>query len=96
MEDDTFEWDDAKAAANVQKHGVTFSAARDVFEDPHRLIRRDIVHSSAEQRYYCIGRVDEGILTVRFTLRGYRVRIIGAGYWRKGRAEYEKENQIHG
>jgi uncharacterized protein len=33
MGDDAFEWDDAKAAANYAKHGVTFDAARDVFKD---------------------------------------------------------------
>lgn len=36
-----------------------------------------------------------GVLTVRFTYRQHRIRIIGAGYWRKGRAVYEAQNQIH-
>lgn len=36
-----------------------------------------------------------GILTVRFTYRGSVIRIFGAGYWRKGKAIYEHENQIH-
>ena len=38
---------------------------------------------------------DGGILTVRFTRRGEAIRIIGAGYWRKGKAIYEKENPLH-
>jgi uncharacterized protein len=33
MRDDTFEWDDAKAASNARKHGVTFDDAREVFGD---------------------------------------------------------------
>ncbi len=37
----------------------------------------------------------EGILTVRFTVRGERVRIIGAGYWRKGKDFHEKTNRLH-
>jgi len=42
-------------------------------------------HSSAEPRLFCIGRSRSGgILTVRFTYRGDCIRIIGAGYWRKG------------
>jgi len=35
-------------------------------------------------------------MTVRFTIRGDKVRIIGAGYWRRGKAFYEEANQLHG
>lgn len=38
--------------------------------------------------------IAEGILTVRFTYRARVIRIFGAGYWRKGKAIYEKENKI--
>ena len=34
-------------------------------------------------------------LTVRFTDRAATIRIIGARYWRKGKAIYDRENQIH-
>lgn len=44
-----------------------------------------------ERRYFCFGRVGDGVLTVRFTLRKGRMRIFGAGYWRKGKELYEKE-----
>jgi uncharacterized DUF497 family protein len=96
MDEEPFEWDPEKAAQNLRKHGVTFSDARMAFEDPLRLVQLDAVHSVGEQRYYCVGRVGNGVLTVRFTIRGQRVRIFGAGYWRKGRRQYEKANQIHG
>lgn len=95
-EDEPFEWDPRKAAENLRKHGVSFSEARLAFEDPRRLILRDAVHSAHEQRYYCVGRVGEGILTVRFTMRRDRFRVFGAGYWRKGKRQYEQANQIHG
>lgn len=36
-----------------------------------------------------------GIMTVRFTYRNNKIRIIGAGYWRKGKKLYEEENQIY-
>ena len=36
-----------------------------------------------------------GILTVRFTYRAGVIRIIVAGYWRKGKQIYERENQVH-
>ncbi len=45
-----------------------------------------------KDRHYCIGRVDEDIMTVRFTYRGNVVRIYGAGYWRKGRKIYEEQD----
>lgn len=61
------------------------------FLDPARLIAKDIEHSLDEQRYYCFGRVGYGILTVRFTMRGHKVRIFGAGYWRKGKKLYERK-----
>ena len=63
--------------------------------DPHRVIAEDLAHSGGETRYFCFGEVDAGILTVRFTYRGGVIRIIGAGYWRKGKAIYEHENKIH-
>ncbi len=90
----TFEWDDAKDAANRSKHGLSFDQAQEAFLDPRRVIARDLAHGGAEKRYYCFGRAGEGIATVRFTLRSSRIRIIGAGYWRKGKAAYEKANQI--
>ncbi len=88
-----FDWDEAKDAQNRKKHGVDFYSAQQAFDDPARVIARDEVHSAAETRYYCFGRVAARVLTVRFTLRGHAVRIIGAGYWRKGRKGYEKANQ---
>ena len=60
------------------------------------LIARDLGHSGEEDRFYCFGRLDEGIVTVRFTYRDEVIRIFGAGYWRKGKRIYERENQIHG
>ena len=90
-----FEWDDGKAAENERKHGISFVEAQRAFMDPKRVIARDLKHSAAEKRYYCMGRVDEGIVTVRFTFRGRTIRIIGAGYWRQGKKLYETQNQIH-
>lgn len=65
------------------------------FLDPRRVIARDLKHGGPEERYFCLGKVDEEILTVRFTYRGEAIRIIGAGYWRNGRKIYEEENSLH-
>jgi uncharacterized DUF497 family protein len=85
-----------KDQENQRKHGVAFAKAQFAFADPRRVIAEDLSHSSSETRYYCFGRVEGGVLTVRFTYRDDIVRIFGAGYWRRGKAIYERENQIHG
>ena len=90
-----FDWDPGKDAENQRKHGVPFARAQYAFADPHRVIAKDVSHSEAEERFYCFGEVDGGVLTVRFTYRTSVIRIIGAGYWRKGKAVYERENKIH-
>jgi len=90
-----FEWDSSKDQENQGKHGVSFAKAQFAFADPHRVIAVDQSHSLSEQRYYCFGWVEGGVLTVRFTYRDDVIRIFGAGYWRKGKQIYERENQIH-
>jgi uncharacterized DUF497 family protein len=95
MDRTRFEWDEAKNRQNQSKHGIQFGLAQFVFADPKRVILVDEEHSTEEQRFYCIGNVGTGIVTVRFTYRQNRIRLIGAGYWRKGKLIYEKQNQIH-
>ncbi len=95
MANTRFDWDADKDAENQQKHGVSFTRAQFAFADPQRVIAKDITHSQTEERFYCFGEVDGGVLTVRFTYRASVIRIIGAGYWRKGKVIYERENQIH-
>jgi len=90
-----FEWDASKDSENQTKHGIPFALAQHAFADPRRVIAEDSSHSAKEQRYFCFGHVAGGILTVRFTYRSGVIRIIGAGYWRKGKVIYERENQIH-
>lgn len=60
----------------------------------YRIIVEDLQHGE-EERFFCIGWINNGIMTVRFTMRGARIRIIGAGYWRKGKKLYEQENTLH-
>ncbi len=90
----SFEWDKSKNEENIKKHGINFQTAQYAFIDPKRVIAKDLIHSENEERYYCFGKVKGGVLTVRFTYRNSRIRIIGAGFWRKGKSIYEKQNQI--
>lgn len=92
MAEPSFEWDAAKDRANFGKHGVNFVQAQRAFFDPRRVIAEDLDHSDVEQRYFCFGMVDGGEMTVRFTYRNERIRIFGAGYWRKGKQIYEQQN----
>jgi len=91
-----FDWNPAKDRENQLKHGVAFAEAQLAFADPRCVIAEDLVHSEDEPRFFCFGRVGDGILTVRFTYRSDVIRILGAGYWRRGKQIYERENQIHG
>ena len=85
-----FEWDQKKNASNVEKHGVDFYDAQQAFLDRKRVIAEDIDHSHDEKRYFCFGKISGRVMTVRFTWRNNIIRIIGAGYWRKGKELYDK------
>ena len=88
----TFEWDSQREAENKAKHGVDFETAQYAFFDKCRLIVHDAKHSDLEERWFCIGKVKDRVLTVRFTYRGDVIRIFGAAEWRKWRKFYEKHN----
>jgi uncharacterized DUF497 family protein len=90
----SFEWDEEKNKANIEKHHVSFYEAQKAFLDSQRVILKDLNHSNEEARYFCLGKVEKHILTVRFITRNNSIRIFGAGYWRKGKKIYEKENKV--
>jgi hypothetical protein len=74
-----FEWDDAKAAANLRKHRVSFEEAAEVFYDPYALDDRDAEHSYDEGRFFVIGYSPVRMLYVVFVERRDNViRIISA------------------
>ena len=55
MSDLRFEWDPRKAAANLRKHGVSFSEAQTVFTDEHGVVIDDAEHSAEEDRFVLLG-----------------------------------------
>ncbi|MCH7882379.1 MAG: BrnT family toxin [Proteobacteria bacterium] len=75
---------------------MSFYEAQFAFLDNRRVIAKDRSHSKLEGRFYCFGanKDGSGILTVRFTYRNQRIRIFGAGYWRRGKKIYEQTNSI--
>ncbi|HME00531.1 MAG TPA: BrnT family toxin [Terriglobia bacterium] len=78
MVEDEFEWDAGKSESNLVKHGVSFEAARCVFDDAFACERCDLDSMPGEIRYVMTGRVNDIILTVVYTERGDRIRIISA------------------
>ena len=90
MQKAEFEWDPKKNQLNIEKHGVDFYDAQQAFLDKKRIIAEDLDHSHREKRYFCFGKISGRIMTVRFTWRNNIIRIIGAGYWRKGKKIYDE------
>jgi len=80
MRDAEFEWDDAKAAANALKHGVTFQEARRVFSDQQAFEFQDDRTNYGEDRFIRVGLAGGRLLVVAVvnTERDHRIRIISA------------------
>jgi uncharacterized DUF497 family protein len=90
-----FEWDPAKAIANLAKHGVTFEEALTVFMDPTARIHADPDHSEAERREIIVGHsIHQRLLLVSFAERGERVRLISARLaTKRERRDYEEKGK---
>lgn len=88
----TFEWNAEKALRNLAKHRVSFDEASTVFSDPLGRIVSDTRHSGGEERLVVIGRSSaQQLLTVMFTDRKNRIRIISARHvTRTERRQYEE------
>lgn len=73
-----FEYDSAKAALNIQKHGVSFADAEALFEDPLAVHKSD-PDAGGEERFIAIGLgAANQVLVVIYTLRGAAIRLISA------------------
>ena len=74
-----YEWDAAKAAENLRRHGIDFADSIAAIEDPNRLEEIDSRFEYGEQRMQVIGMAAGNILFVVTTLRGDKTcRIISA------------------
>jgi uncharacterized DUF497 family protein len=97
--DNDFEWDDDKADANFDKHGVLFELATEIFDDPLALTVPDLTHSEDEEREVTVGSTFfHHVLVVVHTTRESRTRIISARRaTRSERLRYmeKKDSYIH-
>jgi uncharacterized DUF497 family protein len=75
-----FEWDDEKEQTNITKHGIDFSTAALVFGDVNRIEKYDNIHSTDEDRYITIGKINgvAVVVMVVYTERDKATRIISA------------------
>ena len=78
MQDERFEWSDAKARANIEKDEVSFEVARLVFDGPAAMDQTDDRGGYGEDRFIITGKVGSRLLTVAYTERDSRIRIISA------------------
>lgn len=88
MNSEDFEWNDAKAKSNFRKHGISFEAARRIFDDVFAVDRVDNTTDYGEDRYLITGLVNDVLLTAAYTERNGRTRIISA---RKATKREERE-----
>lgn len=76
IEHGDFEWDDAKATANLRKHGISFEEAATVFADPAYILLPDVVRPG---RFLALGLSGLArVLVVVHIEKGLHVRIISA------------------
>jgi len=91
-----FDWDDANAHKNWERHRVAAEEAEDIFFHEPFVVRSDLRHSTSEKRYYALGRTGAGRrLFVVFTVRRRLIRVISARDMNRNETEtyerYEKE-----
>jgi hypothetical protein len=69
-----FEWDDAKAASNFAKHGISFATATAAFDDPDCMMFPTVRAIDGEDRFKAVGSVEGRLYTVICVKRGAKVR----------------------
>ncbi|MGO3058817.1 BrnT family toxin [Halomonas sp. AOP43-A1-21] len=80
-----FEFDEAKSRGNLDKHGIDFVAAQELWKDPYLLELRAI--SEDEQRFLLVGKIGEKHWSAIVTYRGARIRLISVRRSRKKEVE---------
>ena len=86
-----FEWDEANAQKNWERHRVAPEEAEDVFFNEPLIVRSDIRHSQREKRYYALGQTSLGrYLFVAFTIRRKLIRVISV------REMNRREQEVYG
>ena len=69
-----FEFDEKKSESNLDKHGIDFVEAQDLWADVYMVQAR--LDYGGERRWAAIARLADGLWTAVYTMRGQRVRLI--------------------
>jgi hypothetical protein len=89
------EWDEAKADANLAKHGISFPDAARVFEDFSRFEWLDEREDYGEDRFVTVGIVAGRAILLVYTMRGENRRLIMARRaTRREREEYYGNREV--
>lgn len=88
-----FEWDKGNTDKNLVKHSIARGEIEQAFVNDPKILFKDQKHSSLEERQGIFGRTNKGILlTIIFTIRGEKIRIISArNASKKERRSYEQK-----
>jgi uncharacterized DUF497 family protein len=78
MNEDDFEWDEAKARLNIRNHGLSFEVVREAFDDFYAYEWADEREDYGEERFNITGMVRGRLITVTYTMRGEKFRLISA------------------
>jgi uncharacterized DUF497 family protein len=78
--DDRFEWALSKAISNAKDHGIAFEFAVRAFDDESYLEKFDLDHSDIEDRWNVIGMVEAAYVTLTYSVRNDRIRLISARF----------------
>ena len=85
-----FDWDEANAQKNWERHRVTPEEAEEVFFHAPLVVRSDLRHSGREKRHYALGRTArDRRLFVAFTVRSRLIRVISV------RDMNQRENELY-
>jgi len=84
------EWHQTKNDCNLSKHGIDFDYAMNIFLDENRIEKEDRRKDYGETRYITIGKIADTLLTVVYTLRKDKYRLISAR-----RASYDERKAYY-
>lgn len=89
-----FDWDEANAHKNWERHRVTPEEAEDVFFHEPLVVRSDARHSKGEKRYYALGQTAAGRrLFVAFTVRRKRIRVVSVRDMNRNESEVYRTHE---
>ena len=73
-----FDWDLGNIDKNFVKHKVTNRECEEAFFDLNALVTKDVFHSTIEPRYQLLAKIKKRYLTIYFTHRSNKIRVISA------------------